>query len=67
MIFTKGDRRTRRKSCPNTTSYTTDLCWPGLESDPVRRDERPAINRLTAMAQPRLYLMYITCIFYFAS
>ena len=65
MIFTGEDRRTRRKPCPNTTSYTTDLCWPGLESDPGRRDERPATNRLRPTTQPQLHLMFFTCIFLF--
>jgi hypothetical protein len=47
MMLTGEDRRTRRKTCPNTTLSTTNPTWIDPGANPGLRGERPATNRLS--------------------
>jgi hypothetical protein len=46
MRIGRGNRSYRRKPAPVLLS-TTNLTWPDLDSNPGRRSEKPATNRLT--------------------
>jgi hypothetical protein len=51
MKIGKGNRSTRRKTCPSAT-------WPDLGSNPGRRDGKPATNRLNYGAA---FLFILAC------
>jgi formate hydrogenlyase subunit 3/multisubunit Na+/H+ antiporter MnhD subunit len=44
MLLTGKNDITRRKTCPSTVLYTTNLTGTGLESRPGLRDERQGTN-----------------------
>jgi hypothetical protein len=46
MILTGENRRTRRKTCPSATFYTTNPTWIDPGANPVLRGERPATKDL---------------------
>jgi hypothetical protein len=45
MILTGEDRRTRRKTCPSSSLFTTNPTWTGQDLNPVLCGERPATNK----------------------
>jgi hypothetical protein len=57
MILTRGNWRTRSKTCPSATWSTINLTLTGLGSNPSLRGQRPATNFLsqgTALRRPKL-------------
>jgi hypothetical protein len=46
-ILTGENRRTRRKTCPTATLFTTNHTWVDPGANPGLRGERPAINDLS--------------------
>jgi hypothetical protein len=47
MRIGRGNRSTRKKTCPSATLSTTNPTWPDLGSNPGRRGVKPATNRLS--------------------
>jgi hypothetical protein len=47
MKIGRGNRNTRRKTCPSATLSTTNPTWPDPGSNPGCRGEKPATNRLS--------------------
>jgi hypothetical protein len=59
MILTGESQRTRRKTCPSDTFFTTNLKWTGQVLNPDVRGGRPANNRQNhGMAPNRLHYCY---------
>jgi hypothetical protein len=45
--LTGKNRKTRRKTCPSATFFTTNPTWIDPGANPGLRGERPATNRLS--------------------
>jgi hypothetical protein len=48
----KGNRSTRRKTCPSANLSAISPTWTGLEMNPGLRDDRPVTNRLSHCTPP---------------
>jgi hypothetical protein len=56
MKLTGENRRTRGKTCPSATLFTTNPTWTDPESNPGLCGGRPAANRLSrGTAKPCVY------------
>jgi hypothetical protein len=58
MRIGRGNRSTRKKTCPSSTLSTTHPTWPDLGSNPSRRCGKPATNRLSYGTAYSLTLLY---------
>jgi hypothetical protein len=56
MTLTGENRRTRRKTCPSATLYTTNPIWIDPGGSPGLRSERPTTNCLShGTALPKIF------------
>jgi hypothetical protein len=55
----RGNRSTRRKTCPSVTLSTTNPTWPDPGSNSGRRGGKPATNRLSYGAASKQGLLLL--------